>query len=223
MFKDFLQLLFPKACLGCENILVDTEQFICIACEHSLPILDEKDDSLAKKLVGRVHLLNSYGFLAFNKKGIAQKLLHELKYNANPDLGSYLGKSFANHLHSRNGSLVADFLIPIPLYPKRQKERGYNQSEMIARGISQVYEIPVETNVLVKAKETASQTRKGRLARLENIQEGFQLANAEKITNKRLILVDDVATTGATLEACCNCLEKAKPQSISIMALAVKK
>jgi ComF family protein len=219
MWNDFLNLFFPKTCVCCDDVLLVHESHICGLCLQTLPYVEEDENTLLKKLAGRVKIEYAAGFLLFNKKGMSQKILHELKYRQNQDLGIYLGKLMASKLPQP--SFLFDCLIPVPLHPQKKQKRGYNQSEMLALGISEEWKVTLETEVLIKTKETNSQTKKGKTSRLENMQDTFGLINPNKIAGKHVVLIDDVATTGATLEACCLCLEKAKPKAISVLVAAV--
>jgi ComF family protein len=202
-------------------VLLDSEPFICSVCQHSLPIFDDNRDCVLQKLAGRVKAETAYSFLKFTKKGAAQKLLHALKYYHNKEIGMYLGHLLAQDMVSKNIVLEADYLIPVPLHPARLKERGYNQSEMIAEGISSYLNIPLKLDLLFKVRESMSQTKKGRVARLTNIFDCYEVKNGGAEKGIKVALVDDVITTGATLEACSTCLEKAGISHISLLSFAI--
>lgn len=221
MWRDFLHLLFPEICPGCETVLHDYESHVCSTCLHTLPILEENKDIVLQKLAGRIRATTAYSFLKFNKQGLAQKLLHELKYNHNQELGVLLGKLMAKDLQYKNINIEADCLVPVPLHKKRYRERGYNQSEMLANGLSSVLNIPVNTTLLGKSRETKSQTQKGRLARLSNSMGCYELLDPVTSEGLKVILIDDVITTGATLEACSTPLSQGNIQSISVVSFAV--
>lgn len=220
MLQDFIHLLFPVTCICCENVLQTDEKYICLSCLHSLPTLEEKHDPVAQKLAGRIRAQTSFSFLKFNKMGMAQKLLHELKYRHNPDLGLFLGQLMAEPLSKSLADQKIDLLVPVPLHPKKQFQRGYNQAEQIAKGISERLNIPLNTSMLTKVKENQSQTRKGRLARITNIKDCYE-AKGDLQHSAHIALVDDVITTGATFEVCASALEKLGSPSISIIAFAV--
>ena len=221
MLQDLLHLFFPVTCICCENILHNNEEHLCISCLECLPVLDEKQDPIVQKLAGRIRAHHSYSFLKFNKKGMAQKLLHELKYNRNPELGLYLGSLLAESLQKSGATWEIDCLVPVPLHPKRLAQRGYNQAEQIAKGISEKLGIPVNTSILSKVKENQSQTKKGRLARIVNLKDCYEAKKGTVKEEMKIALVDDVITTGATFEACAIALEKASLPKLSVVAFAV--
>ncbi|MBC7390997.1 MAG: ComF family protein [Opitutaceae bacterium] len=191
-----------------------------MTCTYLLPRLELDNEETYRKLAGRVKISSAYSFLKFNKSGMVQKILHEVKYNNNPDLGFFVGQQFGNYLIKENIALPKDGLIPVPLHPQRQKERGYNQAEVIANGLAENSGLEVHTNLLSRIKESLTQTKKGRTARLDNMLECFALSTKTDLKGMHFGLVDDVITTGATLEACCLCLEKAGVGEISIFSIA---
>ncbi len=151
---------------------------------------------------------------------MAQKILHEIKYNHNPELGFHVGQQFGDYLGKANIILPKDGFIPVPLHPKRQSERGYNQAEVIAEGLAENTGSKVHKSFLIRTKQSLTQTKKGRAARLDNMLECFSLSTSMNLKDMHFGLVDDVITTGATLEACCICLEKAGVGQISIFSIA---
>jgi len=221
MLQSLIHLLFPKTCVCCENLLNEQEPHICGSCLLEIPVLEIDDDSAIKKLAGRVKIESALAYLKFNKSGKAQKILHEIKYKDNHELGIYIGKQYANYLKTQNIELDFDILVPVPLHSKRMKSRGYNQSEAIAKGLSDKLGIDLNTISLLKTKEAQSQTKKGRVARLENMQDCFVVSELVDLKGKHIAIVDDVMTTGATLEACCLSLEKAGVGKITVLSLAV--
>ena len=221
MLRHLIDLLFPKTCVCCEEVLNEQEPHICGSCLLDLPIIDLNHALILGKLAGRIKPATTYAYLKFNKLGKAQKILHELKYKDNQELGIFLGKRFFDYLSVQSVYLELDFLIPVPLHSKRLKTRGYNQAEAIAKGMASQSGIVLNTNALIKAKEALSQTKKGRTARLENMQNCFTIAPNTDLKGKNVGIVDDVMTTGATIEACCLCLEAAGVNRITILSLAV--
>lgn len=221
MLNHLIDLLFPKTCVCCEEVLNEQEPHICGSCLLELPVIDLNDMLVISKLAGRIKPANTYAYLKFNKLGKAQKILHEIKYKDNQELGIFIGKRFFDYLSAQTVHLELDCLIPVPLHSKRLKTRGYNQAEAIAKGIADQSGIALNTNILLKAKEASSQTNKGRTARLENMQNCFTIAPNIDLKGKNIAIVDDVMTTGATIEACCLCLEAAGVNRITILSLAV--
>lgn len=220
MLQELLHLFFPVTCLCCENVLQQQEQHICFSCLHSLPFLEEKQDPVIQKLAGRIRAKTSFSLFKFNKQGMAQQLLHELKYRQNPELGIFLGRLMAESFQKSVPQWEIDYLVPVPLHSKKLAQRGYNQAEQIAKGFSEVLNIPVNTTLLVKAKENQSQTKKGRLARIANLKDCYEAKEIQD-ASLNIALVDDVITTGATFEACAKALEKKGLSSVSVLTIAV--
>ncbi|WP_316819859.1 ComF family protein [Pedobacter gandavensis] len=196
---------------------------ICSTCLYNLPYTDhhlDQDNLVARQFWGRLPCHAAMAMLFFKKEGIVQQLIHQLKYGNQPELGERLGILLGERLLYSPYYQDIDFLIPVPLHKKRSGTRGYNQSECIARGISQVLKAPVSNRHLVRSTATDSQTNKGRLLRFENMLSAFELKQPEELADKHLLLIDDVLTTGATLEACGISLLQSMPAKISIAALA---
>ena len=222
ILNDFLSLIYPTFCEACERSLIKGEEIICTHCIADLPRLNyhnERDNPLYTKFRGRVPIDFASAFLMFRKKGAVQHLLHSFKYRDRPDIGVKLGKVYGNEL-SRSSSISAvDLIVPVPLHKARERQRGYNQSERWAAGLGEALSIPVENNIQRVAK-TESQTKRTKLKRWENVQESFQVKFPERIIGKRILLVDDIVTTGATLEACGKRLIESGAKSISIVCIA---
>lgn len=224
MFHDLVNLFYPSLCQICEQELLKNERVICVKCLHELPVisyLPNNENPVKKVFYGRIEIEEAFALLTFQKKGAVQKLIHQLKYRGQKDIGKYLGEwTGANLLESKNFSGV-DVVIPVPLHKKKLKSRGYNQVEEFGREISKSLQIPYLDNVLLKTSLTTTQTIKARLARWGNIEESFVLANQDLIKNKHVLLVDDLITTGSTLEACAAVLQKAGGVKISVATMAI--
>jgi competence protein ComFC len=227
MVKDFLQdmasLIYPRVCAGCDTSLFKHEQFVCNTCYVSLPKTGyhlQPDNPVKKIFYGRVDIDLAVSFLFFQKKGCVQKMLHALKYKGRPEVAQLLGKWYAMELVKNKTFSGHDYIIPVPLHKKRLQKRGYNQSEFFAKGLSEVFHIPVLNDVLVKNKFTETQTYKTREERLENTLESFSIEKPEVIANKHILLVDDVITTGATIEACTTQLQRNNKVYLSIASIA---
>ena len=220
MFNDFLHLIFPETCVACDEVLPKGKEHLCHVCTQLLPFAEINSDETFRKLAGRVDVEAAFAYLKFNKTGIVQKLLHNLKYNNNPELGHFIGREFGSYLKDQNIELPKDGLIPVPLHPSRQKERGYNQAEVIANGLAESSGSGVSVSYLKRIKESISQTKKGRAARLTNMSECFSLNEKTDIKGLHVGLVDDVITTGATIEACCLCLKAAGVGKITVFTIA---
>lgn len=210
MFNDFFNLIFPKLCCACNNALLKNEDVICMNCAVNLPKTNfhlDKENPVNKVFWGRVSIEMATSFYLFSKKSKVQKLLHHLKYKGVKEVGSVVGKLFGYDLKESEYFRDIDFIVPVPLHKNKLKKRGYNQSEWIAKGISEAMDIPINVDTLFRKEDSQTQTKKGRYKRWENVSEIFGILNNE-LTNKNVLLVDDVVTTGATIEACAQVLIK---------------
>ena len=209
--------------MACNGSLFKHEQHICNKCYVTLPKTDYhllKDNPLQRIFYGRADVKSASSFLFFQKKGMVQKMLHALKYKGKPEVAQLLGKWYAEDLKQSSTPLVYDYIIPVPLHKRRQQKRGYNQSEYFAKGLHEVLGIPILTSVLIKKHFTETQTHKTRAERGENILQSFSIEHAEMLNNKSVLLVDDVITTGATLEACIIQLQKNTNTKVSVASIA---
>ena len=228
LLSDFLRLLFPRLCAACQQSLHQGEQVICLSCAYDLPYTDfhtYADNPVARAFWGRIPVQSAMALLYFQRGNRTQQLLHQLKYQRQPAIGSFLGSKIGERLATSSATNAPiDLIIPVPLHPKRQRSRGYNQSEQIARGIASVLQVPVDTSILRRQAHTSSQTRKDRTARVENMAAAFLVKQPALLQHKHILLVDDVITTGATLEACALALQQslsaASAPRISIATLA---
>lgn len=202
---SILGLFYPSLCAACGNSLFQWERLVCTRCRNLLPRTGYElngDNPLARMFYGKVELKAVMACFFFSKEGKVQRLIHELKYKGNKDAGVFLGQEIGKAIQEAPLYQGLDYLIPVPLHPKREKERGYNQSLMIAQGISEAIGVPVADGFLFRSVNTATQTHKTKDERWENVKEIFQLRHPERLEGKYVLLVDDVLTTGATLEAC---------------------
>jgi len=221
-FADFLALFYPKYCDGCGKTLTRGEQCLCSFCLSSLPKTNfhtDQNNPLEMVFAGRVPIFKAAAFCFFKKGNITQHVVHQLKYKGKREIGIYLGHLFGLDLSENKDFLSVDIILPIPLHPKKLKKRGYNQSEQIAKGIAKSMSKPVDTKSLIRIVETATQTNKTRYARWENASEIFQLAAPEKLIGKHILLVDDIVTTGATVESAAQQLTHLDGIKISIACL----
>lgn len=222
--ESLLQIVFPHVCDGCGSDLVNIESRLCIRCLAQLPETNFEKHSLnpvEKTFWGRLPIINASAHLYFTKESLVQHLMHQVKYKGNKELGFQLGRIMGHALKSSNRFNHLDALIPLPLFPSKEKKRGYNQAAVLCEGIAEILSIPVLSNVITRPQHTETQTKKGRIERWKNIEGKFQLENPVLIKNKHLLLVDDVITTGATLEACGNELLKAENVRLSVAVLCV--
>ena len=220
---DLLGLLFPNACNACGTTLYYGEHLICTKCLYDLPFTDyhiHADNRVAKQLWGRLSLNAAMAMLYFRKHSKVQNLIHNLKYNNKTEVGILLGNKLGERLKSSPLYQHIDLIIPVPLHLKKLRIRGYNQSLYIAEGISKVLDVPFSEAELIRSAATESQTKKSRYNRYENMQDVFKVVKPEQLSGKHILLIDDVITTGATLEACANELLKNGVAKVSIAALA---
>lgn len=198
-------LLYPSVCAACGSSLFKWEKLVCTRCRSFLPKTGyemNEDNPLARLFYGKVRLKAVTACFFFSKEGKVQHLIHELKYKGNSDAGIFLGQELGKSLKDAPLFQGLDYLIPVPLHPKREKQRGYNQSMMIAQGISEEIGVPVGDKFLFRSVNTATQTHKTKEERWQNVKDIFELKHPELLEGKYVLLVDDVLTTGATLEAC---------------------
>lgn len=224
MFHDFVNLFYPKVCQVCNSILVKGEDIICVSCLHELPVTNyhlNKENPVVKVFYGRIPIENATALLEFQKKGSVQKLIHQLKYRKQKEISSFLGRWLGEEITATGDYKDVDIVIPVPLHRKKLKIRGFNQVEGFGKEIAKALEVPYKDDVLLKKSFSTTQTLKERLSRWGNIQETFVLTNAGTISNKHVLLVDDIITTGATLEACAQTLQQVPKLRISIATMAI--
>jgi ComF family protein len=222
-FNDLFALFFPELCAACGRNLFNSERMICTHCIYHLPHTDFHNDPqnrMAKQLWGRIPFIQACAFLYFRKGNKVQNLMHQLKYNKKPEAGKRAGELYGYELKQSDKFIYPELIIPVPLHPSRLKKRGYNQSECIAAGISSVLGIPVCSDNLSRIENTRTQTRKSRFARYENLKNAFLLKNPNLLINKHILLIDDVMTTGSTLEACSLKLLEIEGLKISVCTIA---
>ncbi len=221
--KDFCSLFFPELCAGCHTDLVKNEHVICTGCLYNLPYTDFHLDSgnlAAKQLYGRVPFVSCSSFLNFTKGSKVQNLMHALKYKNRQDVGLKLGEMYGRALLKSDSLKSADLIASVPLHLGKLRKRGYNQSDCFAEGLSNSLQITFDKTLLIRKVNTDTQTHKSRFERFENMKEIFAVKEPQKILGKHIILVDDVLTTGATLEACALELLKTSGVKVSIATIA---
>ncbi len=223
MIRDFVNTIFPNNCVCCSEPLYRQEEFVCISCFNELPETDfeaNTNNPAAKLLSGLTNFNTCIPLYYYLKAGKVQNILKSMKYKNGAKLCQHMGKQLGLKLQSYPSLQDITSIIPVPLHPKKQKIRGYNQSEMLADGVSAVLDIPVDTDILTRIHDNSTQTNKSRNERWQNVSHIFSLNYMEKITGGHILLIDDVITTGSTVEACCSVLNEATDIRISIATLA---
>lgn len=221
---SFLSLLFPRCCVVCGSPLARGEECLCTMCNINLPRTDyhlRKDNPVEKMFWGKIPLERATSFFFYRKGSDFRQILHQLKYGGQKGIGAIMGRYMAAELLESGFFEGVDVILPVPLHKKKQQIRGYNQSEWIARGIAAVTGISIDTESVVRQKNTETQTRKSFFERWENVEGIFQLHNAESLAGKHILIVDDVLTTGATTVECASCLAEIEGIRISILTLAM--
>ncbi|MCF6364950.1 MAG: ComF family protein [Bacteroidales bacterium] len=218
----FFRLFFPKNCEACNTNLIKGETTLCTDCLYEIPKTNfhqQEDNPLNRLFYGITKIKYSTAFYFFKKGSKFQILIHKLKYNEQKELGVELGRMAGREIKNSLFEDI-DIIIPVPLHPAKKRLRGYNQSEMICKGLSEILEKESLTNVLVRHIYTQTQTKKNIEERRKNVNSAFKVINSELIQEKHILLVDDVITTGSTLVACANELLKTKNVIVSILAVA---
>lgn len=224
MFKNLVNLFFPPVCSGCHSLLLSNENVICTVCRHNIPLTNHHlnpENEAFKKFYGRIPVEYTSALLYFHKKGIVQELIHNLKYKGHEEIGTVLGEWYAADL--KNVSLLknVDEIIPVPLHKRKLRERGYNQVTNFGLALSNELKIKYNPNLLVRNIYSKTQSKKNLLNRSEGIDTIFDVVFTEKDHNKHFLLIDDVITTGSTLEACSHALLKIPGAKISIVCMAM--
>jgi len=224
MFESLINLFFPKVCSGCSSFLVSNENVICTVCRHDLPLtnhhLNSENDAF-KKFYGRIPVIHTSALFYFHKKGIVQELIHNLKYKGHEEIGTILGEWYAEDLKNIDLLKSVDEIIPVPLHPKKLKERGYNQVTAFGEALSSSLNIDYNDSLLIRNVYSKTQSKKNLLGRTEGIETIFDVSFTEKDHNKHFLLIDDVITTGSTLEACSRALLKIPGAKISVVCMAM--
>ncbi len=224
MFESIINLFFPKVCSGCSSFLLSNENVICTVCRHDIPLtnhhLNPENDAF-KKFYGRIPVIHTSALFYFHKKGIVQELIHNLKYKGHEEIGIVLGEWYAEDLKNIELLESVDEIIPVPLHPKKLKERGYNQVTAFGTALSTSLNLDYNDSLLIRNVYSKTQSKKTLLGRTEGIETIFDVSFTEKNHNKHFLLIDDVITTGATLEACSRALLKIPGAKISIVCMAM--
>jgi len=222
-WQDFTHLFFPALCAGCGTDAVGTAAPLCISCIKELPLTNfhlHAGNPVEKDFWGRININAATALCHFTTGTLIQQLLHQLKYKGHQELGYFLGRLMAASLQQCDRFDGVDVLVPLPLFASRLRKRGYNQSALLCQGMSGVLSVPVLEDAMVRLSATDTQTQKNRIQRWKNMEDRFSVLSPEALAGKHVLLVDDVITTGATLEACGQQLLKMENIKLSIAALA---
>jgi len=223
LVTDFLSLIFPDLCQVCGNSLFRGERIICLKCMHHLPrarFSDDPRNPAAQVFWGRVPARAVIIAFLYNKGNAVQKLVHQFKYRGVKEIGLFLGEELGKEFLKNRYTKDIDLIIPVPLHRKKQKKRGFNQSEIIGKGVSAVIHAELNTSILLRRSFSATQTRKSKYQRWENVEHIFYLRDPGMIKNRHILLIDDVITTGATMEACAQALLQVEGVRLSLGAVA---
>jgi len=221
--NDFSHLLYPHNCEGCGTDVLNDDAILCTKCLFDLPetnFTNTKNNPVEKIFYGRLNIIAATAAYYFTKNSLLQHLMIQLKYRNNKDIGFFLGKQLGYQLQESERFNDVDVLVPLPLNPKKEKKRGYNQAMIICEGIASVWQKPVLKNALIRTQFTETQTQQDRIHRWQNMQHVFAVADKNSLQDKHVLLVDDVITTGATLEACGNTIVNILNTQLSIATLA---
>lgn len=223
LLKDLFYLFYPKLCVVCDEKLIENETVLCTVCRHDLPLTNYtsyKNNKITQIFYGRVIIQKGFSLLFFRKKSATKKLIHDLKYKGNEEIGVFFGNWLGEILKHNKEFKDVDFIVPVPLHPKKLRERGYNQVTKFGKSLNTHLKIPFIENNLVRISSSKTQTFKARFERFKNVSTKFLLKNPAFFDHKHVLIIDDVITTGATLEACSKEFEKSKNCKISILTMA---
>jgi ComF family protein len=224
MFKNILNLFFPTVCTGCNSFLISNENVICTVCRHNIPLTNHhlnSENETFKKFYGRIPVEHASALLYFHKKGIVQELIHNLKYKGHEEIGTVLGNWYTENLKEIEVLKTVDEIIPVPLHQKKFRKRGYNQVTTFGNVLSKELNLSYNDSLLFRKIYSKTQSQKNLLGRTEGIETIFDVSFTPEDHNKHFLLIDDVITTGATLEACSRALLKIPGAKISIVCMAM--
>lgn len=223
IFSSTLHLFYPHICTGCGSDLLSKDELLCLRCIHDLPhtqFAALPNNPIEKYFWGRLGLEAATSQFYFTKEFLIQQLIHRLKYRGDTGIGVYLGEIMGHSLLKTGRFNTIDALIPLPMFADKEHKRGYNQATVICNGLSAIMNVPVLSNAVMRRHATETQTRKDRTGRWDNVKSSFAVAHKNELRGKHLLLVDDVVTTGATLEACGTTILEVEAVKLSIATLA---
>lgn len=223
MLQQVFDIFFPDICAACELILVKNEEVICTKCLHQLPVVpqQEAEEIVKEMFYGRVDVAHAGVLLYYHKKGLAQHLIHRLKYGGQEKISSYFGLWLGSFLKNQEWTKSIDYIIPVPLHKNRKRKRGFNQVSGFGKKLAELTDSAFREDILIKVFNSRTQVFKDRFARTELKGAYFTLKNEKIIENKHVLLVDDIITTGSTMETCAKVLNRAGPSKISFASMAI--
>lgn len=223
-FNCFLDLLYPNLCIACEGRTHAREELFCLNCQyqvHPTQMHLMHENEFTHHFKGRISIVAGASLYYYSKGSKVQKALELLKYRGEYEIGIRIGQHFGSLLKNSPNFKNLDFIIPVPLHPNRKNQRGYNQSAQFALGLSEALNCPTREDILIRTKETITQTTKNRIERNQNIQAAFKLQRPDLVKGRHILLVDDILTTGATLESCALTLQQTEQVAISMATIAM--
>ena len=223
LIDDFLSLLFPRICYGCGSQLMRNERLICTECYILIPRTDfhlNPDNPVAKLFWGRCKIERAAAFSYYTRDSRIRKLIHQLKYRGIKEVGPELGRIYGYTLKASVFLEGIDLIVPVPLHPSKKRKRGFNQCDLIAEGLSEATGIPLSTNLVVRVSRTKTQTQKSRYERWVNVKDIFKITDKDCLNDKHVLLIDDVITTGSTIESCANAILQGGNMKVSVAVLA---
>ncbi len=224
ILNDVNSLLFPRLCFGCNVRLYRGEQVLCTFCRNQLPLTEysfNEENAVDRIFYGRTDIKKASSFLYYNDHGIVKNIIHQLKYRKQEQLGEFLGNWYGQMITESSELSDVDTVIPVPLHPKKLRKRGYNQVDLFGKSLAGHLSANYVHDALIKTENTKTQTRKQRSNRLKRDDILYRLKDPMLLKNKHVLLVDDVITTGATMEACANALLEAPEVVIYVASMAV--
>lgn len=223
-FARVASIIYPPLCLACKNKISSKEQGVCLECDHRLPrtnFQSTKENKFTERFWGRIPVHTAAAMYFFNGNESVRKMIYGLKYQAKTDIGERIGRIFGKRLRKNSNFDSIDMILPVPLHWARQRERGYNQSDFFAKGLSDSLGKNWHKDYLKRNKNTSSQTQKSIAERIENVSNIFEVEKPKLLEGKHILLVDDVITTGATLEACAEAILKIPGTTVSMATIAI--
>ncbi|MBR9854087.1 MAG: ComF family protein [Algicola sp.] len=224
IINEINTILLPRVCFGCNTQLFTEEHILCAVCRHDVPLTDHNylvENEVDRIFYGRVPIKKAASFVFFSKNGLIKNLLHWLKYKNQEQIGGFFGDWCGTLIKERGELAHIEAVIPVPLHSKKLKKRGYNQVALFARTIAEHLGATYCDDWLIKVKNTKTQTKKGRQWRWESSKDAFRLNHSKNCTFKQILLVDDVITTGATIESCAQTLLQQQGMEVSVLSIAI--